>query len=101
VSPAEVLDALIGLCQEAGLEVRRVRAAAAAAGEPTVGSGVCRVRGALWLVLCDADGVEERISAAAHALRAHAPELVEGRYLPPAVRERLTGGGSDRSEEVS
>ena len=45
--------------------------------------------GALWLVLSDADGVEDRIGAAAEALRAHAPDLVEGRYLPPAVRQRL------------
>lgn len=89
MTPAEVLDALIGLCLEAGLELRRVRGGPEAAGEPAARSGVCRVRGALWLVLSEAEGVEERIAAAAEALRAHAPDLVEGRYLPPAVRERL------------
>ena len=89
MSPGEVLDALIGLCREAGLEVRRVRGGPEAAGEPAARSGVCRVRGALWLVLSDADGVEERIAAAADALRAHGSDLVEGRYLPPAVRQRL------------
>jgi hypothetical protein len=98
VTPAEVLEALVGLCREAGLDVRQLRGANEVAGEPMARSGVCRVRGALWLVLSDADGVEERIAAAADALRAHAPDLVEGRYLPPAVRERLARGerGSPR-----
>ena len=91
MSPAELLEALIVLCRDAGLEVRRVRGSAEAASELTARSGVCRVRGALWLVLTDADGVEERIGAAADALRAHAPDFVEGRYLPPAVRQRLAG----------
>jgi hypothetical protein len=92
VTPGEVLDALVGLCREAGFEVRRLRAGPDAAGEPVARSGVCRVRGALWLVLADADGVEDRIAAAAAALRAHAADLVEGRYLPPAVRQRLARG---------
>jgi hypothetical protein len=92
VTPAEVLEALLGLCREAGLEVRRVRGGGEAAGEPAARSGVCRVRGALWLVLCEADGLEERIEAAADALRRFAPDLVEGRYLPPAIRQRLGAG---------
>jgi hypothetical protein len=92
VSPAEVLEALADLCREAGLEVRRARAGPEGSGEPAVRSGVCRVRGALWLVLCDADGVEERIGAAADALRVHAPDFLDGRYLPPALRQRLGGG---------
>jgi hypothetical protein len=90
MSPAEVLEALAGLCREAGLDVRSVRGSPETAGEPVARSGVCRVRGALWLVLSDADGVEERIGAAVDALRMHAPDFVEGRYLPPALRERLT-----------
>lgn len=91
MSPAEVLEALVGLCRDAGLEVRRVRGAPEGAGEPMARSGVCRVRGALWLVLSDADAVEDRIAAAADALRLHAPELLEARYLPPAVRQRVAG----------
>ncbi len=91
MSPAEVLEALVGLCREAGLEVRGVRGAPEAAGEPMARSGVCRVRGALWLVLSDADSVEDRIATAADALRVHAPDFLEARYLPPAVRQRLAG----------
>jgi hypothetical protein len=81
-----VLAALVALAAEAGL---RVRAAAAAAGEGPLESGTCRVRGELWLVLVPADPVEHRISVVARALRAHAPELLETRWLPPAVRDRL------------
>ena len=92
MSPAEVLEALTDLCREAGIEVRRVRVGPEASVEPAVRSGVCRVRGVLWLVLCDADGVEERIGAAADALRGYAPDFVDGRYLPPALRQRLGGG---------
>src|SRR5262249_2232211 len=89
VSPADVLDALVARWREAGLEVRRVRGIPEAPGEPPARSGLCRVRGAPWLVLSDADGLDERIAAAADALRRSAPDLVAARYLPPAVRERL------------
>ncbi len=92
MSPAEILEALTDLCREAGLEVRHARVGPEGSGEPAVRSGVCRVRGALWLVLCDADAVEERIDAAADALRVHAKDFVDGRYLPPALRQRLGGG---------
>jgi hypothetical protein len=33
--------------------------------------------------------VEERIAVLAQALRTHAESWLEGRWLPPAVRERL------------
>jgi len=92
VTPAEVLEALVALCREAGIEVRRVPGRPEAPGEPAARSSLCRVRGAFWLVLSGAEGLEERIDAAAAALRRVAPELAEGRYLPPAVRARL---GSD------
>jgi len=91
VSPAEVLETLLALCREAGLEVRQLSPPKAPvdSGEPAARSGVCRVRGALWLVLSGSDGLEERIAAAAEALRRFAPDFVENRYLPPAVRQRL------------
>ena len=94
MSPAEVLEALLALCREVPLEVRRVRGSPEGADEPPARSGVCRVRGALWLVLSEADDLEERIDAAADALRRFAPALVESRYLPPAVRLRLAPPGA-------
>jgi len=91
VSPAEVLETLLALCREAGLQVRPLPGPRTSVdpGELAARSAVCRVRGELWLVLSDAEGLEERIAAAAEALRRFAPDLIEGRYLPPAVRQRL------------
>lgn len=83
---AEQLDQLIALAREAGLEVR-----AAQGGEPglPLTSGVCRVRGALWVVVVPSDALEDRIEVVADALRTHAASFLESRYLPPALRERL------------
>jgi hypothetical protein len=49
------------------------------------------VRGEWLLVLVPSDPLSHRIEILARALRAHAPALLEGRWLPPAVRERLEG----------
>lgn len=81
-----MLGALQGLAAEAGL---RVRPGPPAAGEGPLESGVCRVRGELWVVLVPSDPVEHRIAVLARALVAHAPALLETRWLAPAVRERL------------
>ena len=79
----ELLELVLDLARDAGIEIRHEPASA------PVKSGVCRVRGALWLVLSAADPLEERLAVAADALRAHAGPLLEERYLPPAVRELL------------
>lgn len=89
MDPAEVLAFLVDLSREAGLQVRSV------AGAPTelpVRSGVCRLRDGIFVILAAADPVEDRIAALAQALREHRPAALEGRYLPPAVRERLEPG---------
>jgi len=86
VERSELLEQLIALAREAGLEVR-----AAQGGEPglPLHSGVCRVRGELWLVVVPSDPLEDRIEVVADALRTHAASFLESRYLPPALRERL------------
>lgn len=81
----ELLELVLDLAREAGIEIRREPGGAA------VRSGVCRVRGAVWLVLSAADPLEERLAVAADALRRHAGPLLEERYLPPAVRDLLEG----------
>lgn len=53
-------------------------------------SGTCRVRGALWVVLCAEDPLDVRIDVLASALRSHGRSVLEHRFLPPALRERLT-----------
>jgi hypothetical protein len=89
VDPAEVLAFLVELSREAGLQVR---SAGAAPGELPVRSGVCRLRDGIFVILAASDSVEDRIAALAHALRQHRPAALEGRYLPPAVRERIEPG---------
>ena len=87
---SELLERLTALAGELGLEVREVRASAEA--EPPVASGVCRVRGETWVLLAAGDGLEQRIDVLSRALKTHAGVLLEGRYLPPAVRARLSKG---------
>jgi hypothetical protein len=67
--------------------VRELRAAGD--GQPPPASGVCRVRGETWVLLAASDALEERVEVLARALKTHAAEFLESRYLPPAVRARL------------
>ena len=92
---AELLDLLIDLARDAGIQVRSE--ARVFGGDLAPRSGVCRVRGELWLMLLPGDSLEDRIDAVSSALRTHAPALLEKRYLPPAVRAalRLPGGEND------
>jgi hypothetical protein len=89
VEPSEIMTVLLDLAREAELEVRNVRAAPGELGEPPPSSAVCRVRGAVWVVLSSADPVAIQLAVIAGALRDHAPQLIEGRFLPPAVRALL------------
>ena len=91
MEPRQLLDALVALAAEAGITVRVARAGES---ELPPRSGLCRVRGNLVLVLSAAEPLEARIEAAAAALRTHGAALLEGRFLPPAVRERLERPGA-------
>ena len=82
----QLLDTLVGLAEEAGITVRVARAGES---ELPPRSGLCRVHGNLLLVLSAAEPLEARIEAAAAALCTHGTALLEGRFLPPALRERL------------
>lgn len=92
MSDAELLEHLGELALAAGLTVRTHRDRAGGEAERRAGSGVCRVRGEIWIVLAADDPLVERIEVLAGALRAHAADYLESRYLPPAVRERLRSG---------
>ena len=84
----ELLDQLADLARAAGLEVREIRGAAGE-GNVHTGSGTCRVKGGIWVLLAASDSLDERIDVLGRALATHAREFLESRYLPPAVRERL------------
>ena len=83
----ELFSQLVDLADEVDLEIRRAGSGASGEGEAPVASGVCRVRGRVWVVLSAGDTVEERIRVLAEALRGHAGDRLEERWLPPAVRE--------------
>jgi hypothetical protein len=89
VESAEILDRLAELAREAGIDVRVLGRAGA---DVSPESAVVRVRGRIWVVLAEADLPEQRIAVLARALREHAAPLLEGRYLPPALRSLLEGG---------
>ncbi len=85
----EILDHLVELAREAGISVRVLGRGAESVGDLPPQSAVCRVKGEVWVVLSAADTPEERVAVLAGALREHAGGVLEGRYLPPAVRDRL------------
>jgi hypothetical protein len=70
-----MLDVLVGLAEEAGIAVRVARTGES---ELPPRSGICRVRGRLLLVVASAEP---------------GGGLLEQRFLPPAVRERLDRPG--------
>jgi hypothetical protein len=96
MEPVALLDQLVDLARAAGLEVREIRAPAAGEGEANPGSGICRVRGRVWVLLAPSDSEEQRIGWIARALATHARPFLESRYLTPAVRARL-GSEIDRA----
>jgi hypothetical protein len=94
VQPADLMKALVELANEAELEVRLAGASPGGDFEPPTASGVCRLRDATWVVLSQADPVDVQLDVLAGALREHAGAVLEERYLPPAVRQRLFETGS-------
>jgi len=91
--PAEVLDCLLDLARELGLEVRRMPARGGMETEVPARSGVCRLRGRLLVLLAPGDSLEDLIDTLGQGLRSAGAGLWEGRWIPPAVRDRLEGSG--------
>ena len=91
MQPVEVMEALLELAGEAGLEVRTAGASALADSEGAPTSGVCRVQDRVFVVLSRSDPVDAQIAVLGQALREHAATFIEGRFLPPAVRDRVSG----------
>ena len=86
---AELLEALLDLAQQAGLEIRVVGRRVPGDAELPATSGICRVRGAVWVVISPHDPPEAQVDLLVRALRDHAAEFIAGHYLAPALRERL------------
>jgi hypothetical protein len=91
VQESEVLEVLLGLAAEAGMRVKVAGQSAASGDSPAPASGVCRVRGELWVILSNLEPASSQIRVLAAAIRTHASTLVDERHLPPAVRALLEG----------
>jgi len=94
MEPEEVLNQLMDLATEAGLEVRLAGAVGGAGGsgpdgEPPLESGVCRLRDRVWVVLSRQETPARLIPVLAGALKSYHLEWLDARYLPPAVREAI------------
>jgi hypothetical protein len=92
---ADLLDQLGDLARAAGLEIRSI--GRAGPGERETPSGTCRVNGAVWVMLSEADSLDDRVEVLAAALAEHAADQLESRYLPPAIRARLAAARGARS----
>jgi hypothetical protein len=90
---SQILQTLFELAGEAGMKVRAGGSAKLGEDLPPLASGVCKVRGELWVVLAAGDSVPIQIETLATALRSHAADLIEERHLPPAVRTFLDPPG--------
>jgi hypothetical protein len=84
-----LLASLLELAAEHELSVRRIPAEAPFEGLAPVASGACVVRGRRCVMLCPADPPQRQIEVLARALLDHAGDLLEARFLPPAVRTCL------------
>ncbi len=89
MEPRELMECLLELAAELGIEVRMVRTSARGEGEFTPVSSFCRIRGKGCVMLSAQDPVGFQNRALAVALTSEAGTLLEERYLPPAVRRAL------------
>jgi hypothetical protein len=80
---------MVDVAKAAGLEVRFVDGSSVGEVEGPTRSGMCRVRDGWWIVLSAADPLDRHVEVLAEALRDHGASVLEHRYVPPAVRERL------------
>jgi hypothetical protein len=91
VEPAALLAAGLELARELGLEVRRIGAPGHDELAPAA-SGSCLLRGRPLVMLWAGDPLERQLEVLGGALRAHAAEALEMRFLAPAIRAWLERG---------
>lgn len=91
----ELFQALLELASETGVAVQRVSRQPVFEGLSPSSSGVCRVRGEVRVLLADSDPLPARIEVLARALSGSRREVLEGRFLAPALRECLDRAAVD------
>jgi hypothetical protein len=90
LADAELMESMLDVARQAGLTVKRLSRGRLDDYEAPTTSGVCQVRGEVWVMLSPTDPSEVQLEVLARALREHAPEFVAAHFLPPALRERLS-----------
>lgn len=93
VDESDILEVLLDLAESAGFQVRP--GGQLGPDDPPLASGVCRLRGQLFVVLSANESVPMQIDTLAGALREHASSLLESQHLPPAVRAVLDPAGRE------
>ncbi len=96
MEPLELERELVEIAREAGIDVR-VLTRRSSSQEPifSAESGICVVKGKVWVVISMSDPLEERIHTLAKAVVKHAPDFLETRFISPAIRERLDSISSE------
>lgn len=93
----EVLEALLELSRDVGLDVRIIQSTRSGEYEFPLTSGVVSVRGQLRVMLSREDPLDVQNRAIAQALNSKAKTELESRFLPPAVRMILDDCDSDEN----
>lgn len=83
----DLLEVLLGLADEAELEVRIMSSRAAGADLAPAESAACRVGTRIWVVLNPDDPTDHQAQVLAGALRRFRADFLESRFLAPAVRD--------------
>jgi len=84
------MESMLEVARQAGLKVKRLGRGRLDDYEAPAASGVCRLRGEVWVMLSPGDPPAAQLEVLARALREHAPEFAAAHFLPPALRERLS-----------
>lgn len=83
----DLLEGLLELAHEAGLEVRILSASAKAVDNALTESAACRVGSRIWVVLSPDDPAVHQAEVLAGALSRHFERFLEGRFMTPALRD--------------
>lgn len=86
---AELMESMLAIASQAGLTVKHLSRGRLDDYEAPTTSGVCQVRGEVWVMLSPTDPFSVQIDVLARALREHAAGFVADHFLPPALRDRL------------
>jgi hypothetical protein len=92
MDPRDLLEALLGLAEQAKLEVRVLSASTGGHEFRPEESSACRVGERVWVVLAPDDPAPHQARVLADALRKFRPEVLETTFVAPGVRDFVESG---------